>query len=71
MDGLETTLEEKAENCLIRRLYSDPQIALRLEGKIEEADFQNEADKKIFSYIMEKAKKGIFTANSELLSVLR
>ncbi|WP_066683857.1 DNA primase [Christensenella intestinihominis] len=70
VEARETTLEEKAENCLIRRLYSDPQIALKLEGKIEEADFQNTADRKIFSHIMEKAKKGIFTANSELLSVL-
>lgn len=66
----EATLEQKAENCLVRRIYSDPQIILKLEGRLEEADFQNTANKKIFSYVMEKAKKGIFTANSELLSVL-
>ncbi len=66
----ERTVEEKAEVCLIRRLYADPQFALKLEGKLAEEDFQRQVNKKIFSYVMGKAKKGIFTANSELLSVL-
>lgn len=66
----ERTAEEKAEVCLVRRLYADPQFALKLDGKLSEEDFQKPANKKIFSYIMGKAKKGIFTANSELLSVL-
>ncbi len=61
----------KTENCLIRLLATNPQTALKLEGKLEEEDFRHPANKKIFSYTLQCAKKGFSPTNAEILSVLQ
>ncbi|MEA5004552.1 MAG: DnaB-like helicase N-terminal domain-containing protein, partial [Christensenella sp.] len=61
----------KTENCLIRLLATNPQMVLKLEGKLDEQDFKHPANKKIFSYTLQCAKKGFSPTNAELLSVLQ
>ncbi len=65
-----TDVEEKAENCLIRLLCINPQAITKLEHRITEQDFKNEANQKIFSYTLEKVKKGISPTSAELLLAL-
>lgn len=68
----ETKLADlKTENCLIRLLATNPQNASRLDGKLTEEDFKHPANKKIFSYTLECAKKGFSPTNAEILSVLQ
>ncbi|WP_066647931.1 DNA primase [Christensenella timonensis] len=61
----------KTENCLIRLLATNPQTALKLDGKLDEGDFRHPANKKIFSYTLLCAKKGFSPTNAEILSVLQ
>ena len=66
-----TDVEEKAENCLIRLLCTNPQSVLKLENRISEGDFKNETNQKIFSYTLQCVKKGFSPTSAEILLALQ
>ena len=64
------TANRKAENYIAALLCVNPGAVEGLKGKIEAQDFQNAANARIFSYVLESVNKGFYPVGAELLSVL-
>lgn len=60
----------KAENRIVQILSGNPQYIEKVKEDLSEEEFENEVNRKIFSYILMSIKKGISPTGAELLSVL-
>ncbi|MEG2203158.1 MAG: DNA primase [Christensenellaceae bacterium] len=62
--------DDKAENCMICLLCTYPQSIAKIQQEIVEDDFENNTNKKVFAYILQRVKKGFSPTYAEILSLL-
>jgi len=65
-----SNIDLKAENRLVALLCAYPGHMERVEGEIEAVDLRHKTNEKIFSFISESVKKGVYPSGAEILSVL-